>query len=412
MKKVLLVCYYFPPLGLGGVGRPLNLFKKLPAFDYDCHILTVKPVTYRLYEPELLEGLDKKKIFRSGSHDPQRLMYLLGVRKLSDRILKSSRRASDKFFPDSKAGWVKPAIRLGRTLANNYRYAAVVSTSPPVSSHLVARQLAKDFDIPWVADFRDFWTSFKVEDSFAEEKNIKKGLKLLEEIKKDAAAVTAVNPTIAEYLDTGEIITNGYDSDNAQLWSAPRDPEPFNIGLLGNQNESKAVEPLFRVLAALRETAPDLFARVKIIQVGQVDGEWFESILEKYDLKSMGVVHGFQKRRDTVRLLSEVSLFYIGLDASREQKIMPSRMFDLLASGRKVLAYVAAESEIARLIDLTGAGMYFNDDAVDKAAAYMRQNIEKSLSGESQIVPLPEYVRPYSSEAMVEKFARLLDGLT
>jgi len=412
MKKVLLVCYYFPPLGLGGVGRPLNLFKKLPAFDYDCHILTVKPVTYRHYEPELLEGLDKSRIFRSGSHDPQRLMYLLGVRKLRDRILKNSRQVSDKFFPDSKMGWVKPAIRLGRTLVNNYRYAAVVSTSPPVSSHLVARQLARDFDIPWVADFRDFWTSFKVEDSFAEKKNIEKGLKLLDEIKKNTAAVTVVNPTIAEYLDTGEIITNGYDSDTAQLWSAPQDTERFYIGLLGNQNENKAVEPLFKVLTVLRETAPGLFARVKIIQVGQVDKEWFESVLEKYGLSGRGEIHGFQKRRDTVRLLSEASLFYIGLDASGEQKILPARMFDLLASGRPVLAYVAAESEIARLIDQTAAGMYFNDDTVDKAAAYLRRHIEKSVSGELTITPLPEYARPYSSEAMVEKFARLLDGLT
>lgn len=412
MKKVLLVCYYFPPLGLGGVGRPLNLFKKLPAFDYDCHILTVKPVTYRLYEPELLEGLDKKKIFRSGSHDPQRLMYIFGVRKLNDRILKSSRRASDKFFPDSKAGWVKPAIRLGRTLVNNYRYAAVISTSPPVSSHLIAKQLAQDFDIPWVADFRDFWTSYKVEDSFTEKKNIEKGLKLLEEIKKDAAAVTVVNPTIAEYLDSEEIITNGFDSDTAQLWSTSKDTGSFYIGLLGNQNESKAVEPLFKVLTVLRKTAPVLFDRIKIIQVGQVDKEWFESVLDKFDLRNRCQIHGFQKRQDTVRLLSDASLFYIGLDASGEQKIMPSRMFDLLASGRPVLSFVAAESEIARLLGLTGAGIYFHDDTIDKAAEYLRQNIEKSASGNMHITPLPEYARPYSSEAMVEKFARLLDSLT
>ena len=54
-KKVLLICYYFPPLGLAGVGRPLNLFKRLPRFGWDCHVLTVKPVTYWAYEPDLLD---------------------------------------------------------------------------------------------------------------------------------------------------------------------------------------------------------------------------------------------------------------------------------------------------------------------------------------------------------------------
>ena len=84
----------------------------------------------------------------------------------------------------------------------------------------------------------------------------------------------------------------------------------------------------------------------------------------------------------------------------------------MLASGRKVLAFVAAESEIARLLDETGAGLYFNDSEIDNAAGYLRRQMEDILSGEIEITPLPEYARPYSSEAMVQKFARLLDGLT
>jgi glycosyltransferase involved in cell wall biosynthesis len=198
----------------------------------------------------------------------------------------------------------------------------------------------------------------------------------------------------------------------AEHWRVPRDAGRFNIGLLGNQNENRAVEPLFKVLAALRDTAPDLFARLGIIQVGQVDREWFGGVLEKYGLGDRVVIHGFQKRDDTVRLLSEASLFYIGLDADREQKIMPARMFDLLASGRPVLAYVAAESEIARLLDLTGAGIYFNDETFNSAVSFVKSSIEKSITGELSITPLPEYARPYSSEAMVEKFANLLDSLT
>ncbi|MCK4574663.1 MAG: glycosyl transferase family 1, partial [candidate division Zixibacteria bacterium] len=64
MKRVLLVCYYFPPLGGAGVGRPLSLFRYLPQFGYECDLLTVKPVAYRGYEPELLEGLDQSRIYR------------------------------------------------------------------------------------------------------------------------------------------------------------------------------------------------------------------------------------------------------------------------------------------------------------------------------------------------------------
>ena len=59
MNKVLLICYYFPPLGGAGISRPLSLFKHLPEHGIDCDVLTVEPVTYRIYEPELLDGLDK-----------------------------------------------------------------------------------------------------------------------------------------------------------------------------------------------------------------------------------------------------------------------------------------------------------------------------------------------------------------
>ena len=43
MKRVLLISYYFPPLGLAGSGRPAQLFRGLPEKGIDCHVLTVKP---------------------------------------------------------------------------------------------------------------------------------------------------------------------------------------------------------------------------------------------------------------------------------------------------------------------------------------------------------------------------------
>jgi len=143
-RKTLLVCYYFPPLGGAGVGRPLALYKHLAESGWECHVLTVKPVVYRVYEPELLDGLDTSRIYRAGSYDPQRLIYLLGSRKVSDAVIRRSKRVSERFFPDPKVGWVKPAIRQGRVVASNNCYDVIISTSPPLSSHLVAKQLATE----------------------------------------------------------------------------------------------------------------------------------------------------------------------------------------------------------------------------------------------------------------------------
>jgi hypothetical protein len=244
MKTVLLICYYFPPLGLGGINRPLNLFRRLPQHGYDCHLLTVRPVAYRAYEPELLASLDRRKIFRSGSRDPQRLLYLLGVRELRDRTIEKGQAVSDRFFPDNKAGWVKPAVRRGMRLLSTTKYDAIISTSPPISAHLVAEELSRNSGIPWVADFRDFWGSFKLEESVEDREFVARGKRLLKHITETAAAVTVVNDSIRKYLNIGELIANAYDEDLAATWKPPEQSDRFTIGLLGNHPIGDLLNPL------------------------------------------------------------------------------------------------------------------------------------------------------------------------
>lgn len=42
-KRALLIAYYFPPLGLGGVQRMCKLAKYLPECGYDVTVLTGTP---------------------------------------------------------------------------------------------------------------------------------------------------------------------------------------------------------------------------------------------------------------------------------------------------------------------------------------------------------------------------------
>src|SRR5687767_15545135 len=42
MRKVLMICYYFPPLVTSGVARSLEFAKLLPHFGWEPRVLTVK----------------------------------------------------------------------------------------------------------------------------------------------------------------------------------------------------------------------------------------------------------------------------------------------------------------------------------------------------------------------------------
>ncbi len=412
MKKVLLICYYFPPLGLAGVGRPLNLFKRLPEHGYDCEILTVKPVSYWEYEPELLDNLDKSKIHRAGSRDPQRIMYLLGVRRIKFSTKGATRRAADRFFPDSKIGWVKPAVRLGRTLMENHRYDIVISTSPPMSAHLIGKTLSGEFNVPWVADMRDYWTIAKLEDTYADRNMIKRGEKLLRDIRRDATAITAVNQSIAEYWGSDNVIPNGFDIDLAEAWTKPPDKTHFYIGIPGNLLAARIIDPLLDILARLREQDVDLFSSVRLLQIGSVDKEWLESRLDEYGLQGICEIHGHVPRADFVTLLSRCSLTFVGLGETDESQWVPSRVFELLASGRPILVYGPADNAVQRLFDQSGNGFTFGNARLQDAVDYLRGLLHKFRKGNLQISPLPDYARQYSSDMLAKRFAELMDRLS
>src|SRR5690606_4050757 len=54
-KNVLLISYSFPPIGGGGVPRPLKMAKYLGEFGWNVHVLTVDPTYHATLDPSLLQ---------------------------------------------------------------------------------------------------------------------------------------------------------------------------------------------------------------------------------------------------------------------------------------------------------------------------------------------------------------------
>ena len=410
-RRVLLISYYFPPLGGAGIGRPLALFRHLNEFGYECHVLTVKPVLYRVYEPELLYGLEKSKIFRSGSWDPSRLAHLLGVRRVTTKTADQSRKITKSFFPDAKTGWIGPAIRLGKKLCHRNKYDLIISTSPPISAHVVAKEIHISLKIPWVADFTDFWVSLKAENHFDSELKVAKAKNLLAEIKSSADLVVAVNESCGEYVGAEQIISNCYDSDLAKLWNPLADAATFTIGVFGTLSDLTPIEPLLRVLQYVREKWKPVFDKLKVLQVGQVDVHWLNRQLESYKIQDKFEVKQFQNRSLAIQLLSRSSLFYLGISRDQGKGITPGRIFSLLASGRPILAYAPPESEIDKIISKASNSFRFEDKSLDQASEFLSRQVDKWSSGEVRFATEPDYAKEYSSKNMVRKFANLFDKL-
>jgi glycosyltransferase involved in cell wall biosynthesis len=410
-RRALIVCYYFPPLGLAGVGRPLNLFKQLPAHGWNCDVLTVKPVAYRAYEPELLEGLDLTRIYRAGSYDPQRLMYLIGYRNVSSDSLQHGYKIRSRFFPDSKKGWVGPAVRLGKRLAARNKYDLIFSTAPPMSAHLAALKLHQLSGIPWIADYRDYWTSDTIEQQYSSPRTAAHAHELLRSIAATARAVTAVNKSVGDYVGAGKLVSNGFDATNAKLWGTPNRQGQFSIGMLGTFGPLNPIEPLFGVIDQLRQQAPAFADQVQVVQVGNVDRDNFLSLAERHGLKDRCQAHGLKPRAESIDLLKNCHCFYQSLLPDWGKGMTPARMFDLLASGRPILAYADHGGEVDKMIVTSGNGFCFGDPQAKEAAAYLGGLIEANAKGTLEIRPIPAYAEPYRWERIAGEFATLFNSV-
>lgn len=410
-RQVLLVCYYFPPLGMGGIGRPLNLFQELPAVGWECDVLTVKPVAYRGYEPELLTSLDQSRIFRSGSYDPQRILHLLGVRKVRAATIERTRPASARFFPDSKVGWVGPAVRLGRKLLRDRSYNAVMSTSPPISCHLVARQLAREFAVPWVADFRDYWSVTPVEQSYDDPRQVERGNRLLNDFRGTATLKTAVNQSIANYIGKCEVVRNAYNEHLAELWTMPPDNTGFRIGLVGHDIDRSSWQWLLDVLSAAQKVDAHLLSRTELIHVGQTDAQAMQRDLSDRALSCRLSTRGHLSRTQTFAALNETHMVYLGMSQPEGLQFVPGRVYDLFASGRPILSNASPASEIAQIIESTANGWCYASTEIDAAARKVILLARAALDGNSAITPRPVYAVPYGSRRQAEAFARLFEKL-
>ncbi len=171
MNKVLIIGFMWPYHNRGS-GRVLGLAKYLPQFGWEPVVITVplniKPdFQFRVVEIEYKSALDfwlgLFKLKSTNTSIRGQVKQFLGVK--SKKNIRSSfidfafTRVLEVFaYPDLERGWKHPAIRAGEKLFQKEDIKAVISTSPPYTTNLIAKELKKRYKIPWLADFPHIWS--------------------------------------------------------------------------------------------------------------------------------------------------------------------------------------------------------------------------------------------------------------
>ena len=211
-------------------------------------------------------------------------------------------------YPDSLRGWYKHAVLAGDKVILSEQIDAILSSSHPMTCHLIAKTLAEKHHIPWVADHRDLWAQYPYSNHCALRKFAEKRLEL-QTMNKASALVTVSKPLADDLsrLHTYKpvyVITNGFDPEDASF-APPELTNKFTITYTGALYDGKRDPSL--LFEALKDLISDGIIdpdRVEVRFFGSQDPWLFDEIR---DANLDGIVKVFAFVLETRRSRGSVS---------------------------------------------------------------------------------------------------------
>ncbi|MEO0085385.1 MAG: glycosyltransferase [candidate division WOR-3 bacterium] len=345
MRRLLVVSYYSPPLGLSGVMRVTKLCKFLPESGWRPLVLTVKPVAYYAYDPELVRDLNKARVFRTESVDANRLFNLLRPMKLRQRPAlgrsggRLPRLLNQLVLPDAKAGWLPFASVAGRHIIDRERPAAILATSPPFTALLVGVRLKTHARVPLVSDFRDPWPA-----GFTQPPGWQRGaLRWIRRyVVRHSDLVLAVNEGTARAVGQEvHVLDNGFDPTDFEAPAA--ELEGLSVVHVGNLYGNQA--GLLAFAEALRQV-PD----ARLYLAGMIDSRAEAQLRRNDRVRMLGVL----LHADACSLMKGAAvLLYLG----KPGQPVGIKLYEYLGARRPILVWGEPDSEAADIVVRHRAGV-------------------------------------------------------
>lgn len=384
VKRGLIITYYFPPVGGGGVQRWTKFIKYLSKHDWKIDVIT------RTHSPN--ETLDKTL--------QKDLPPTLQIKTVNDSVsnhrfkfLKSNSNylqrwmSSFLFITDSRKSWVKSAWQIVNKEIISSKYDVIICSIPPYSVSDLAVKIKEKFSsIPVVLDLRDPWSinPYKIYPTpihrLLDEK------KELENISKLDYLISAYQSTLQRYTKTiGDfeekdsiVISNGYDEEDFIKLKAKNLPNSnsFNIAFSGTfYSHLNNPDLLLKSLAILKSEGQKIYFHHIGTSVYDV-----HALAKKYGVEDQLVLWGYQSHRNCLEILYSMDAFALLLDSKvkNADKTIGGKVYEYLRLKKPILGLVPRNGEAAQLISKTKSGVICDSSNVDEVVnAFKKLNSNK-----------------------------------
>lgn len=428
-KKVLIITYYWPPAGGPGVQRVLNFVKHLPQNGWEPIVLTVADGEYPALDKSLSSLVNPNtSVIKTKSIEPFSLYKkLLGKKKdhKIDTYILNQKQSSlpqkmmkwirlNVFIPDARIGWIPFAVHRGKKIIKEKSVHLIYTCSPPHSLQLIGKKLSKKMDIPWVADFRDPWTSLvayqgqsrsrltlKI-DSALENSVFTKADRIVVTCKGLKKSIISSNNIAPENIS---VITNGYE--NAKNYSQKKSSNSVVIFYAGNLSVVRIPYALLDALESIKNLSTKAEVEFKI--AGNVCKEFWDLVKEK-GIDSMVNYIGYLSHAEVISNYDTSDfLLQVVDDVSDNHLFIAGKLFDYLGSRKPILAIGPKGGEVEEIINETKSGYFFEYSEGPK----LKEQLVKILNLEVDIETTFSFtgIEQYSRSALTKRLAHVFDEL-
>jgi glycosyltransferase involved in cell wall biosynthesis len=384
-RRWLCIAYAFPPINRSGTHRTLEFVRHLSAVDWPATVLTATP-GLEPTDDSLLSWVPPSTsvICVSACHPLDRWRTRWARLHGAEPSLTQSpadaaqpkRRADSRLrewiralamTPDSRVGWIAPAVREGLRALRRGRYDLVYSTSPYPSAHLVALILASCSGCPWIADFRDPWGGNPFErPEFPTVARLNEMLEWL--VLRRADHVVCCTPTMTSLLRDrfpsvsakSSTILNGFSRERFEGLTPRRTAPPDHVVLVHAGQFYGLRSPMvwLRALQHVVTSNPELRRRVHLVLIG-VDsfaGRSLSDLAFDAGVADCVEVVGHRPHGETLQyMVGADGLILAGAVGPGADLQVPNKLFEYLAIRKPILATGSGVGPVARILSEAGA---------------------------------------------------------
>jgi len=385
--RLLLISYYFPPCGGATVQRWLKWIPILVEQGFEITVLTTKDGDYPVYDDSLLAEIPQEvTVIRTKTFKFEKIWKIFSGNKkpipygnisqdkeqnLINRILIWIRL--NLIIPDIRKFWnpsaIKKAIEYLRTTPVDF----VITTGPPHSTHLIGLKLKNKFNIKWIADWRDPWTSIyylQLNPPTFVSRYWHKSLET--KVAQNADWNVVVSEHLASQLPTDKVsvIYSGYDEKKIlppKISKIKNGNEPFKLKFIGNITEGQRLDILIQIIA---KAFPD--EDIELSFIGTNLSEEYKTLLQNL-LPERYVYKNFLPHKEALKEMQDCQVLLLLINYyPGSEGMLTTKLFEYLASYNKILCLGPHNSEAEKLIYRYEAGKCFDINESEAAIEYLR----------------------------------------